>query len=108
MKTPPQALSNCRPDSLFSVFNFQEGGTLVSLRSVDTNEPNWSSRMVTHMNDLSSVMDQGAAVFDQMGALIPTGAIFHLVVQPGGSPAANAALAPHTPDNVVLYISEFK
>ncbi|MDR6353696.1 adhesin HecA-like repeat protein [Pseudomonas psychrotolerans] len=61
----------------FPLVDFQNGNTLVSLKSVDTSGSTWLARMQNHIIDLGT---NGAKVND-----MPANMVLDLRVQPGGS-----------------------
>ncbi|WP_447610686.1 hemagglutinin repeat-containing protein [Stenotrophomonas maltophilia] len=84
----------------FPLVDFQNGSTLVSLKSVDTSGSSWLSRMQDHIVDLGS---NGATV---NGA--PTQMVLDLRVQPGGLMDAQSLINFGVENNVKVIIKEFK
>ena len=84
----------------FPLVDFQNGNTLVSLKSVDTAGSTWLGRMQDHIIDLGT---NGAKV-DGM----PANMVLDLRVQPGGSTAAQSLIEFGREYNVKVIVKEFK
>lgn len=84
----------------FPLVDFQNGNTLVSLKSVDTTGSTWLGRMQDHIIDLGT---NGAKV---NGA--PATMVLNLRVQPGGSAAAKSLIQFGREYNVKVIVKEFK
>jgi filamentous hemagglutinin len=84
----------------FPLVDFQNGNTLVSLKSVDTAGGTWLNRMQDHIIDLGS---NGAKVNGN-----PASMVLDLRVQPGGLGAAKSLIDFGREYNVKVIIKEFK
>ncbi len=84
----------------FPLVDFQNGKTLVSLKSVDTTGSTWFTRMSDHIVDLGT---RGAMVDGQ-----PADMVLDLRVQPGGLEAAKDLRIIAEKRGVHLIIKEFK
>ncbi|KTB55901.1 MULTISPECIES: hypothetical protein [Pseudomonas] len=84
----------------FPLVDFQNGNTLVSLKSVDTVGSTWLSRMQDHIIDLGT---NGAKVNG-----LPANMVLDLRVQPGGSAAAKSLVEFGREYNVKVVVKEFK
>ncbi|MBI6616786.1 hemagglutinin repeat-containing protein [Pseudomonas corrugata] len=84
----------------FPLVDFQNGNTLVSLKSVDTAGGTWLNRMQDHIIDLGT---NGAKVNGN-----PASMVLDLRVQPGGLGAAKSLIDFGREYNVKVIIKEFK
>lgn len=84
----------------FPLVDFQNGNTLVSLKSVDTVGSTWLGRMQDHIIDLGT---NGAKVNG-----VPANMVLDLRVQPGGSAAAKSLIEFGREYNVKVVVKEFK
>ncbi|UUN90981.1 DUF637 domain-containing protein [Pseudomonas extremorientalis] len=84
----------------FPLVDFQNGNTLVSLKSVDTAGSTWLGRMQDHIIDLGK---NGAKVDG-----VPANMVLDLRVQPGGSAAAKSLIEFGREYNVKVVVKEFK
>jgi len=84
----------------FPLVDFQNGNTLVSLKSVDTTGSTWLGRMQDHIYDLGS---NGATVSGK-----PANMILDLRVQPGGGAAAQSLIQYGKEHGVTVIVKEFK
>lgn len=84
----------------FPLVDFQNGNTLVSLKSVDTTGSTWLSRMQDHIYDLGK---NGATVNGN-----PATMVLDLRVQPGGTAAAQSLIQYGAQNNVTVIVKEFK
>jgi len=84
----------------FPLVDFQNGNTLVSLKSVDTTGSTWLTRMQDHIYDLGK---NGATVNGN-----PATMVLDLRVQPGGSAAAQSLIQYGAKNNVTVIVKEFK
>jgi hypothetical protein len=87
-------------NGFFPLVDFQNGNTLVSLKSVDTAGSTWLSRMQNHIIDLGT---NGAKVNGT-----PANMVLDLRVQPGGSAAAKSLIEFGREYNVKVVVKEFK
>ncbi|MEX6584891.1 DUF6862 domain-containing protein, partial [Ralstonia solanacearum] len=83
----------------FPLVDFQNGTTLVSLKSVDTTGTSWQSRMETVINQL------GAGRATVNGA--PANMVLDLRVQPGGAAAAQYLVSYSAARGVTVIIKAF-
>ncbi|SHN27059.1 filamentous hemagglutinin family N-terminal domain-containing protein [Pseudomonas asturiensis] len=84
----------------FPLVDFQNGNTLVSLKSVDTAGSTWLGRMQDHIIDLGT---NGAKVNG-----VPANMVLDLRVQPSGSAAAKSLIEFGREYNVKVIVKEFK
>jgi hypothetical protein len=84
----------------FPLVDFQNGNTLVSVKSVDTAGSTWLGRMQDHIYDLGS---NGATVSGK-----PANMILDLRVQPGGAAAAQPLVQYGRDHGVTVIVKEFK
>ncbi|PZW89007.1 filamentous hemagglutinin, partial [Pseudomonas sp. 478] len=84
----------------FPLVDFQNGNTLVSLKSVDTTGTTWLNRMQDHIIDLGT---NGAKVNG-----VPASMALDLRVQPGGAAAAKSLIEFGREYNVTVIVKEFK
>ncbi|MDF0731602.1 DUF637 domain-containing protein [Pseudomonas entomophila] len=84
----------------FPLVDFQQGNTLVSLKSVDTAGTTWLTRMQDHIVDLGT---NGAKVDGQLAKMV-----LDIRVQPGGADAARQLIKFGAENNVTVIIKEFK
>ncbi|WP_449105263.1 hypothetical protein [Pseudomonas mohnii] len=84
----------------FPLVDFQNGNTLVSLKSVETVGSTWLGRMQDHIIDLGT---NGAKVNG-----VPATMVLDLRVQPGGSAAAKSLIEFGREYNVKVVVKEFK
>lgn len=84
----------------FPLVDFQNGNTLVSLKSVDTTGKTWLNRMQDHIIDLGT---NGAKVNG-----VPASMALDLRVQPGGAAAAKSLIEFGREYNVTVIVKEFK
>lgn len=80
--------------------DFQNGNTLVSLKSVDTTGSTWLGRMKEHIVDLGS---SRATVNGE-----PAKMVLDVRVQPGGAAVAQQLVQYGARNNVTVIIKEFK
>ncbi|MEW8056784.1 MAG: hypothetical protein AB2796_15790, partial [Candidatus Thiodiazotropha sp.] len=83
----------------FDLVDFQNGNTLVSLKTVDTSGSTWIGRMQGHIRDLGS----GRATVDGQ----PANMVLDLRVQPGGTEAANELIEFGIEHGVSVRVREF-
>lgn len=83
----------------FPLVEFQDGNTLVSLKTVNTNGRSWLSDMRSHIADLGTT---GATVNGY-----PANMALDLRVQPGGSNAAQQLIDYGARNGVTVIISGF-
>jgi hypothetical protein len=84
----------------FPLVDFQNGSTLVSLKSVNTNGSTWMTRMQDHIYDLGR---NGATVSGR-----PATMVLDVRVQPGGLKAAQPLINYGRQNGVTVIIKEFK
>ena len=84
----------------FPLVDFQQGNTLVSLKSVNTTGTTWLPRMQEHILDLGT---NGAKVDGQLAKMV-----LDIRVQPGGLNAAQQLVKFGADNNVTVIIKEFK
>lgn len=83
----------------FPLVDFQQGDTLVSLKTVDTNGSTWMGRMESTIDDLAN---NGATVNDQ-----PANMVLDLRVQPGGAQAAAPLIEYGQQQGVTVIVKEY-
>lgn len=88
-----------RNNGYFPLVDFQQGNTLVSLKTVDTGGSTWMGRMESHIDDLAN---NGATVNDQ-----PANMVLDLRVQPGGAHAAAPLIEYGQQQGVTVIVKEF-
>ncbi|MET3382414.1 beta strand repeat-containing protein [Variovorax paradoxus] len=84
----------------FPLVDFQNGNTLVSLKSVDTRGATWVERMEQHIYELGS---NGATVNGN-----PANMVLDIRVQPGGASAAQSLIQYGRQNNVTVIIKEYQ
>ena len=84
----------------FPLVDFQNGNTLVSLKSVNTNGSTWMTRMQDHIYDLGT---NGATVDGRAASMA-----LDLRVQPGGMKAALPLINYGRQNGVTVIVKEFK
>ncbi|QRP65176.1 hypothetical protein I6J77_07010 [Rhodanobacter sp. FDAARGOS 1247] len=83
----------------FPLVDFQQGDTLVSLKTVDTTGASWLGRLESHIDDLAT---NGATVDGQ-----PANMVLDLRVQPGGAQAASGLIDYGQRQGVTVIVKEF-
>jgi filamentous haemagglutinin family N-terminal domain len=83
----------------FPLVDFQQGNTLVSLKTVDTGGSTWMGRMESTIDDLAN---NGATVNGQ-----PANMVLDLRVQPGGTRAAAPLIQYGQQQGVTVVVKEF-
>jgi len=83
----------------FPLVDFQQGDTLVSLKTVNTNGSSWMGDMQTHIDDLAY---NGATVDGR-----PANMVLDLRVQPGGAQDAASLVQYGQQQGVTVLIKEF-
>ena len=86
-------------NGFFPLVDFQEGDTLVSLRTVDTSGISWFGRIVNHIETLGS---NGATIDGKLARMA-----LDLRVQPGGIEDAQALESLGLKNGVTVWIREF-
>uniref|UniRef100_UPI004039F26D two-partner secretion domain-containing protein n=1 Tax=unclassified Variovorax TaxID=663243 RepID=UPI004039F26D len=84
----------------FPLVDFQNGNTLVSLKSVDTRGTTWIERMEQHIYELGS---NGATVNGN-----PANMVLDIRVQSGGASAAQSLIQYGRQNNVTVIIKEYQ
>ncbi len=84
----------------FPLVDFQQGDTLVSLKTADTTGSSWLGRLESHIDDLAT---NGATVDRQ-----PANMVLDLRVQPGGAPAASELIDYGQRQGITVMVQEFK